>query len=412
MNTIHKIILGTTFLFASTVSPSQDAGQAPVILTDNQGRYLIGRDIEYFEDTGKTVTIDDIIKQPVNPGIVWKKSEKEHPSFGWSKSRYWFRFNVSNESKRIPDDMKRWTLVFDYPLLDSVKLYTIQNNLYKVQETGFTFPFNKREFTYRNFAFNLSTEPGTRTCYYISFETTSSFDLTLWILSTQELSKRIVNEQMMLGLYYGLMILIAIYSFFLFLSIRDTSYLFYILWILAYGFYQASINGLVHQYILPDLYILSKLAIPVCIFAGATATLQFGNAFLKMKENLPLLNKIIQFMIIYNITGIIATFFIPYAIAVKLGSAMVVFMSGLLMISGFVSLKRGFRAARLYIIAWSMQLIGVGCFAFKAFGLIPVNFFTNWSQQIGSALQVTLLSLALAPDLPWHDWDEWGKGLT
>jgi signal transduction histidine kinase/ActR/RegA family two-component response regulator len=62
----------------------------------------------------------------------------------------------------------------------------------------------------------------------------------------------------------------------------------------------------------------------------------------------------------------------------------------------FVCLIRRCRSAYYYVLAWSALLFGVSVFATKNFGVLPHNFITNWGPQIGSALEVVLLSLGLA----------------
>lgn len=47
----------------------------------------------------------------------------------------------------------------------------------------------------------------------------------------------------MLGIIYGVLLVMLIYNLFIFLSVRDTSYLYYILYIASFGLYQVSVNG-------------------------------------------------------------------------------------------------------------------------------------------------------------------------
>ncbi|EMN51424.1 7TM diverse intracellular signaling domain protein [Leptospira interrogans str. L1207] len=55
----------------------------------------------------------------------------------------------------------------------------------------------------------------------------------------------------------------------------------------------------------------------------------------------------------------------------------------------------GFRPARYFMIAFSALLLGGAFYALKTIGAIPVSFVTEYSMQIGSGLEVTLLSLGL-----------------
>ena len=64
--------------------------------------------------------------------------------------------------------------------------------------------------------------------------------------------------------------------------------------------------------------------------------------------------------------------------------------------AGLVVLRKGYQPAKFYVVAWSFLLVGVVIFILKDFDLIPYNFFTVKSMQIGSAVEALLLSMALA----------------
>ncbi len=64
-------------------------------------------------------------------------------------------------------------------------------------------------------------------------------------------------------------------------------------------------------------------------------------------------------------------------------------------VQAVVVLRRGFTPARLFLLAWAMFLLGTGIFTALAFGLVQKVFFTEYGKQIGSALEMLLLSVAL-----------------
>src|SRR5690606_1579673 len=57
--------------------------------------------------------------------------------------------------------------------------------------------------------------------------------------------------------------------------------------------------------------------------------------------------------------------------------------------------RRGYTPARLLLLAWAMFLLGTAIFTLLAFGVLPKNFATEYGVQIGSALEMLLLSVAL-----------------
>jgi diguanylate cyclase (GGDEF)-like protein len=68
----------------------------------------------------------------------------------------------------------------------------------------------------------------------------------------------------------------------------------------------------------------------------------------------------------------------------------------LLLYQTFHAIRQNYRPARLFLAAWTMLLLGTACYAMVSFGLLPKNLFTEYGIQFGSALEMILLSFALA----------------
>ncbi|WP_461487234.1 ATP-binding protein [Pedobacter sp.] len=64
--------------------------------------------------------------------------------------------------------------------------------------------------------------------------------------------------------------------------------------------------------------------------------------------------------------------------------------------SYYVYFKKRYRPAGFYLVAWSILLIGAILFILKDYGIIPYNSITIYLLQITSAIEVVLLSFALA----------------
>src|SRR5690606_16242587 len=68
-----------------------------------------------------------------------------------------------------------------------------------------------------------------------------------------------------------------------------------------------------------------------------------------------------------------------------------------LIVAGYVAYRRPKATqARFFVSAWSVLLIGSLIFMLKDYGLLPYNTFTVYSVQAASAIEMALLSFALA----------------
>jgi signal transduction histidine kinase len=85
-----------------------------------------------------------------------------------------------------------------------------------------------------------------------------------------------------------------------------------------------------------------------------------------------------------------------YGIALRLVTALVLIFTPIILLIGIAAWLKGRRVARYFIFAWSAFLIGGVINATMLLGHLPNNFWTMYASQIGSVVEVALLSLALA----------------
>ncbi len=85
-----------------------------------------------------------------------------------------------------------------------------------------------------------------------------------------------------------------------------------------------------------------------------------------------------------------------YGLALRLATYLALLFTVVIFIAGVLAWLRGMRVARYFIIAWSAFLAGGVINTMMVLGYLPNMFLTMYASQIGSALEVALLSLALA----------------
>ncbi|WP_373400642.1 7TM diverse intracellular signaling domain-containing protein [Algoriphagus halophilus] len=83
---------------------------------------------------------------------------------------------------------------------------------------------------------------------------------------------------------------------------------------------------------------------------------------------------------------------ISYQVILVTQSIVVIFV----LLVAIMILRKGYRPARYYLLAWSIFMIGIFLFVFSEMGIIPSNNLTAYIMPLGSALEVVLLSFALA----------------
>ncbi len=378
-------------VFLAAAQPAVSSAAAPpVVITPEQESYPLGLHLDYLEDKQKTLTISDVASEEMETRFT--RSTSATPGFGFTSSAYWLRFTIINSQ---PETV-HYYIEAEYPLLDSIALYTpAAGNRYAVVVSGDHLPFHDREIQYRNFVFEIRLPPGAAQTYYMRCETTSSMNLPLTLLSPAALSERIATEQTLLGIYYGILFTMLVFSLFVFISLQDITFLYYVLFIAGFMLFQLSLNGMAFQYLWPNQIWWANNNIPFFIcFAHLFAT-QFTRLSLNTARNAPLLDLIMKVIVVISVLAMVISLFAEYAISIRLATVLAI-SAVVLIIAGFTCAVRGYRPAVYYSIAWSALIISVAAYGLKAFGVLPNNFFTSWGLQIGSAWEVIILSMGLA----------------
>lgn len=317
----------------------------------------------------------------------------DNPVFGFKSMPHWFHIRLQNIASTDSD----WLLLLEYALLDRIDVYVRDAEGHVTrQQSGDLLPFSERAIRHRHPNFAINLHQGRYADVLIRVETQSSMQvpLSLWLPSVFADLER--EAALGVGLYYGILIALLLYNLVLFGSLRDASYLYYVLHVGAFGLVMLCLNGLAFQYLWPDSPALANLAMPVSIAVGMAAMLQFARHFLELQRLVPMGNRIMLTLMIAMGVLALASPLLPYRLAVLLGTGAVFPCVAVVLTCAVLAARRGYRPARWFLLAWSALLLGTLVYASVSFGLLPKNFFTEYGIQIGSALEMILLSFALA----------------
>jgi len=315
------------------------------------------------------------------------------PVFGFQPQPYWFHVRVQNQAS----EQERWLLVLSYALLDRVDVHVRgSDGVITLQRSGDHLPFSERAIPHRHPNFWIDVDKGRFVDVLVRVESQSSMQVPLSLWQRDAFSDRERDAAIGVGLYYGILLALLLYNLVLFASLRDRSYLYYVLHISAFGAVMLSLNGLAFQYLWPHSPVLANQALPCLMALGLVAMLQFARHFLELERLVPLGNRLaIALMFAMSLLAM-ATPVLDYRFAVLTATASVFPAVMVVLASALTAARRGYRPARWFLLAWSALLLGTLVYAMVSFGLMPKNFVTEYGIQIGSALEMVLLSFALA----------------
>lgn len=366
----------------------------PVEVGSLSAGYSLNDHVEYVEDALGEFEAEQLMRSDQ----LWRTHDKETLSFGYTRSVYWLRFEVQNNDETAVSHL----LEIAYPVLDNISMYVYdaKNGQQVAQHRlGDKIPFSLRQIQHRHFVVPLDLEPLQQQVWLLRIKTSSAMQIPMTIWPEREFFLQDQSRLMGLGLYYGIMFIMVLYNLFVFLSVREENYLYYVLYVASMAGFLASLQGLSFQYIWPNATNWNDSAILVMLAGVVIFACLFTRNFLFLSKGEEKLNFAFGLVIISSAFIAITVSFFPYAILIKVLIAIAVVGISLSIYAGILRWGQGYTAARYYTIAWSAVLLGGVVLALNKFNFIPRNTFTENAVQLGSALEVILLSFALAERL-------------
>lgn len=315
------------------------------------------------------------------------------PTYGFTDGVYWFHLGAFNQSHAD----SRWLLVIEYALLDQIDLYVYDPAGGRThQRGGDREPFSARRFSHRHFNFAIDIPRGQSRELLLRVDTESSMQVPLLLSTETRFLGSNQHWQLELGTYYGLLFGLLSYNLLLFLATRDRSFLYYVLYVASFGLGQANINGLTFQYLWPNAPVWDDFALILLIPASLLAILAFTRRFLELPLRAPRANRALEGLMVAMAAILVAAPFIGYRLAIQIETASVFVVAVVAIGSALSAWRNQMKAAKYYLLAWTMMLMGIVVYASVSFGLLPKNFYTEYGILFGSAAEMVLLSFALA----------------
>lgn len=278
---------------------------------------------------------------------------------GYSRSVFWIRLDLSYRPRDL-GGQQPWLLELAYPPLDHIELYLpdSEGGYRLAQRTGDALPFASREIRQNNYLFNLNLQPNQPQRLYLRVNSQGSIQVPLTLWSPQAYMEEQPGRVYVLGIIYGVLLVMLIYNLFIYLSVRDTSYLYYILYIASFGLYQISVNGAGIQYFWPDNPWWANASTPFLIGSAGLFGCQFARSFLHTADHSPWIDRSLLVLMAVGVLVMVLSLVASYAVALRLATILALVFTVVIFAAGILAWLRGMRVARYFIFAWSAFLAG------------------------------------------------------
>ena len=212
---------------------------------------------------------------------TWQQEQQEEISLGYSRSVFWFRTVLKNDQ----EDAAQYLFNIAYPVLDHVVVYIKKSGEdWRQFELGDKQPFSKRLFDHRQFLFSVAFDGQESVEMVFRVKTSSAVQFPLSVWRGYDF---FISDQWSLlaqGFFFGLMAVMVFYNLFIYFSVREIGYLYYVLYVLFDAAFFAGLKGFSFQLLWPNSTSWNDVSIFTLLACTALFVVLFTKRFLELRR--------------------------------------------------------------------------------------------------------------------------------
>lgn len=357
-----------------------------VVLNNASHKIQLSSLVSYGFEQDKRLKIEEVESQ-----IKWQRTNKSGElNLGFGADPVWLKFEIQ-QNQQVES---LWKVVILYHALNHIDYYVFsEGELIQQIETGAALPFEQRYEINRNFVFPVPE--GKHLTFYFRIEATALAYLPIYLMDEESLSDFDHANLYLNGVYIGVIVAMVIYNLFLFAAIRERIYLDYVAYVIWYFLFIISINGYGFQFLWPQYPAFNVMAPPFFGAITGYVSLAFTRRFIRPDIFAPFLVKPFYFFEAFYLVVAVTVLLVKYDFNLLLNQVSLLLTTFIIGSTLYCYLK-GNKQALFFLSAWMCLMGGLFIFACTLNGLLPANFFTIYSVQVGSIGEVLIFSFALA----------------
>lgn len=324
----------------------------------------------------------------------WAIPEEKAANVGPSNDARWLRFAIETP---LDDLTPYYVLTLSWPLVDEATLYAVGPAGESSSVEGARLSaVEDRDFLYRQPAFRIDLPPGATQEYLLRVRSRTSTLLPLEIFTPEGFAAKRRNENLLIGAFFGVLVLITLSGALAFAFLREVAFLWYALMVGFFGLWQASTFGLPDTYVWPgNAFILHRALHLFGIGFGASMVV-FTRMYLETPTRHPQMHRLMFPAGVYAISALgLWTLLAPGPALIFAVVAITVVAALWCIVVSFLSFRQGYRPAYYYMAAWLVGCVAAMSQALRAVGWLPSNIFNDFGLQISVLFTFATLWLGM-----------------
>jgi two-component system, NtrC family, sensor kinase len=342
-----------------------------------------------LRDPGGRRTPEDI---HATEDAAWRTVRGAELGLGFSPDIYWVRLTLQNPTS------ERQSRILELPrTIDRADLYWLDAaGVRRHKLEGKKVPFSAREYPSRNLAFALTLEPNETRPLWLRIGGSDSLAISPLLWREAAFESDTLRKELIVAAYFGAVGAMALFNFFIWISLRDRAYLYYALFQGAVMLALGALHGDLFRYLWPESpnwASRSEIAFTCLALIAGSA---FARNFLSARYVTRGGDRVLVALMVLSGGGLVASLFTDHRWLQAPLQLLVVAICATVAAIGVVAWRRGSPNGPVFVAAWASLLVSAVLSAGTYGGLLTSHLLQIEMPRLGSVAEAILLSFGLA----------------
>lgn len=363
-------------------------------LTSFVGGLVPGHEMFLLDDADGNLSFDEARLQLQTLGQAWKG--QGHPNLGFRRGALWVKLELTN---RLEEESQRVAFTNFTNLARIDFYYQDADGVWQTRAAGSSLPFRDRDLMHRSINFEFPVFPGQVQTLYFRVESSGSLQLPLAVGSEEYFFAEAQRSLLIAGLYYGFMLMISLFSFYVWYSSRETGFLYFGILVVCGGFRSLAAQGLAYQFLWTESSGWASNADGIFDLMACAAGMTFVRTFLRVHTLNVRLDIAAKYYTIAAGFAIVVGLITEASITNRLALVFTLVLAGLITLSSYLAHRKQTREASYFMSAWAILLLGVFLEVVQRQGINMPPLLAYNGIQLSALVAISVLALGLSDRL-------------
>lgn len=341
-------------------------------------------EISYLKDSSNELNIQEI----ANSNDFQKYSNKF--SLGYLKDTIWIKVNLKNKSFK-----EDFILSLNEHFYEKANMHYFDKseNLWKTLKNGVFTPIKERNIETSKLAFNFKIQQNSSQTIFVELKAKYPYFGNIAVYSKDYFfASRILNIDSFFILQFGILLIIIIFNLFLWLSLKEKVYIYYVGYAFFALVYLINISGLLIYFDLQHYMYKLHFSVSLCIIFLSLFSIEYFEAKRYFKASVFVIKILILLLFVFAFM-MVAVSYSPWN---NYMNHIITIILITLIVSSIKIYKKGQYFLKYYIFAISIYFTSVIIFILFLMGIIEYNYFNRYAYIYCLSLEIIVFALILS----------------